>query len=231
MNIISANPHTHLTGLEVSTKIIRKGVDIGYLFRNKYYDFNFQNTYLLNPEVPITKDDELITECVYNTNDRTGFTYGGLGTRQEMCYHFLTYYPRRNDFKGCVSFPAYEDFISLLVTLDKTENLNLKPFNPSDVGNWFQEALTKTLTEFENKSASDNVREKFKDFYEKTRIRFMCNTYNDKIYNQTKVANAYIEPDPCKVIPPPKITIENILKQVFNNIITSIFNFFNKLFK
>ena len=99
ITVISANPHTHLTGISVDTKIIRNGVDIGYLFANHEYDFNYQQSYLLNPYVNITivksknqcfikhskesinymrwiifKNDELITKCVYNTKDRTGFT-------------------------------------------------------------------------------------------------------------------------------------------------------------
>ena len=48
-------PHTHTVGYEVYTKIIRKGNDIGYLFKNDYYDFNYQNIYTLNPPVNITK--------------------------------------------------------------------------------------------------------------------------------------------------------------------------------
>jgi hypothetical protein len=48
-------PHTHLAGFEIWTKIVRDGFDIGYLFNNKYYDFNYQNTYILNPPINITK--------------------------------------------------------------------------------------------------------------------------------------------------------------------------------
>ena len=54
ITVISANPHTHLTGISVDTKIIRNGVDIGYLFANHEYDFNYQQSYLLNPYVNIT---------------------------------------------------------------------------------------------------------------------------------------------------------------------------------
>lgn len=59
ITIVAASPHTHLAGVEVWTKIIRNGEEKGYLFRNKYYDFNYQNTYLLNPAVNITKVDHL----------------------------------------------------------------------------------------------------------------------------------------------------------------------------
>lgn len=61
ITVISANPHTHLTGISVDTKIIRNGVDIGYLFANHEYDFNYQQSYLLNPYVNIT-----IVNLVFN---------------------------------------------------------------------------------------------------------------------------------------------------------------------
>jgi hypothetical protein len=84
LKVVSAIPHTHLTGTEVWTKIIRKGVDIGYLFRNKYYDFNYQNSYNLDPPVKITKDDSLYTYCGYQTLGRSKFTAAGLSTKDEV---------------------------------------------------------------------------------------------------------------------------------------------------
>ena len=70
-----AYPHTHLSGLEVSTKIIRNGSDIGYLFRNKYYDFNFQNNYLLNPSVEITQVCYSSLKFAYAKDGSLRYTY------------------------------------------------------------------------------------------------------------------------------------------------------------
>jgi hypothetical protein len=53
--MVIAAPHTHLTGKSISTKIIRDGVNIGYLDYNKYYDFNYQELYILNPRIEITQ--------------------------------------------------------------------------------------------------------------------------------------------------------------------------------
>jgi hypothetical protein len=86
ITIVTSIPHTHLAGNEVWTKIIRKGVDIGYLFRNKFYDFNYQNSYLLDPPVKITKDDSLYTYCGYQTTSRTTFTNAGVSTKDEVSY-------------------------------------------------------------------------------------------------------------------------------------------------
>jgi hypothetical protein len=43
--------HTHLTGIDVGTRIVRNNEDIGYLYRNKYYDFNYQINGLISPPV------------------------------------------------------------------------------------------------------------------------------------------------------------------------------------
>lgn len=55
ITIVTALPHTHLAGISVETSIIRNGVDIGYVFANHHYDFNYQQIYLLNPQVVLTK--------------------------------------------------------------------------------------------------------------------------------------------------------------------------------
>jgi hypothetical protein len=60
ITIVAALPHTHLQGKEVWTKIIRNGKDMGYLFRNKHYDFNYQQNFIINPPVVLTKVCEKI---------------------------------------------------------------------------------------------------------------------------------------------------------------------------
>ena len=54
------NTFSITAGIGLHTKIIRDGYDIGYLHQNKYYDFNFQNVYRLDPPVvlkPVTSID------------------------------------------------------------------------------------------------------------------------------------------------------------------------------
>ena len=48
-------PHTHLTGRQIYTKILNNGTETGYLAKNKYYDFNYQNTIFLDPFTNITE--------------------------------------------------------------------------------------------------------------------------------------------------------------------------------
>ena len=55
ITVVAVLPHTHLQGKEIWTKIIRNGKDMGYLFHNKHYDFNYQQNFVLNPPVVLTK--------------------------------------------------------------------------------------------------------------------------------------------------------------------------------
>jgi CRISPR/Cas system-associated endoribonuclease Cas2 len=49
--------------------------------------------------------DHLIAQCVYNSEERSTITLGGLTTREEMCLVFALYYPRI-DMSLCHSLPS-----------------------------------------------------------------------------------------------------------------------------
>ncbi|CAF3332219.1 unnamed protein product [Rotaria socialis] len=48
-----------------------------------------------------TKGDEFATRCMYNTMNKNEVTLGGERTKDEMCSHIFTYYPRINDLSEC----------------------------------------------------------------------------------------------------------------------------------
>jgi hypothetical protein len=73
ISVVMAQPYAHLAATEVGTRIIRNGTDLGYLFRNKYFDFEYQSVFYLNPVVNVTQDDALITKCLYNTVNKQSF--------------------------------------------------------------------------------------------------------------------------------------------------------------
>ena len=50
---------------------------------------------LENPIV-LRPGDELLTTCDYKSTSRTKTTYWGSSSTDEMCYSFLTYYPKEN---------------------------------------------------------------------------------------------------------------------------------------
>lgn len=78
-----ATPHTHSAGRDVHTKLIRNNKDLGYVFHNKYYNYNSQNQYLIDPPIVLKKGDSLITTCKWSTMDRDYLTKGGQSSHNE----------------------------------------------------------------------------------------------------------------------------------------------------
>ncbi|XP_065897525.1 putative DBH-like monooxygenase protein 2 isoform X2 [Dysidea avara] len=112
--------HLHTVGVELTLKHIRNGTELKPIDINRNYDFNFQQTNYI-PKVKVLPGDQMILECVYNTQNRNTTTFGGEGTRDEMCLSFLYYYPA-TDLSGCVSFvnpPAYDEWLHTYVPSDQ----------------------------------------------------------------------------------------------------------------
>ncbi|XP_077989863.1 DBH-like monooxygenase protein 1 homolog [Glandiceps talaboti] len=86
--------HSHLGGISLRSRHFRQGVEKKVIAVDNSYDFNFQEMRHLEEPIHITPGDNLVLECTYNTESRTGMTYGGLSTREEMCLNYLYYYPR-----------------------------------------------------------------------------------------------------------------------------------------
>ena len=81
---------------------------------------------------------DLITTCVYNTMDRSKFTFvnflfefnifkfnklilnkAGESTKEEMCYNFILYYPRDQEITYCGSSPDFEEYYSFFNLLNQ----------------------------------------------------------------------------------------------------------------
>lgn len=82
--------------------------------------------------------DELLTECVYKTVNRSYPTYGGYSTKQEMCLSFALHYPR-TPLAACHSMTPVEYFFSTLgveqfygVDMPAVERLFLKTGSPDN---------------------------------------------------------------------------------------------------
>ncbi len=55
IKFVMATPHTHSAGRDVHTRLIRNNKDVGYVFHNKYYSYNSQNQYLIDPPITLKK--------------------------------------------------------------------------------------------------------------------------------------------------------------------------------
>lgn len=202
ITIISVIPHTHLVGKEIWTKIYRKGEDIGFLHRNKNYDFNYQNNYVLNPFVTITKDDDLHTYCGYNTDSRkTVWTLAGHSTREEMCYQFLTYYPRSANIRMCIHAIPHPNFGKFIEKLQDDKIVSEIPsFDSNDFGAVGQAALTLIA----KNQVTEPLKQRFKQFYETADMVNVCVgkgfDNNNPIVNMIspiRPSNVWKEPNVC----------------------------------
>ncbi|CAM9565819.1 DBH-like monooxygenase protein 1 homolog [Lampetra fluviatilis] len=96
MKVFATMLHAHLLGRAVQVRHYRDGKQISDLGRDMGYDFNFQETRYLKELVSVMPGDSIITECLYNSKERSSTTTGGLSTQEEMCLGFLHYYPKVN---------------------------------------------------------------------------------------------------------------------------------------
>ncbi|XP_050523750.1 MOXD1 homolog 1-like isoform X2 [Daktulosphaira vitifoliae] len=94
IKITSVLLHAHQASKKLKLRHIRHDQELTTIAKDDYYDYSYQQARELVNEITIYPGDELITECVYNTEDRPQLTHGGYSTKQEMCLAFVTYYPR-----------------------------------------------------------------------------------------------------------------------------------------
>ncbi|UJR14303.1 hypothetical protein I4U23_001293 [Adineta vaga] len=121
INVIFALPHTHLQGTSVWTKIIRNNTAVDYLFNGEMYDFNYQFQNRLPKTIKLYPGDSFATRCIYNTMNKNEVTLGGKRTRDEMCVHMFTYYPRMSDLYACVTVnhpSAWQNVMNISSSID-----------------------------------------------------------------------------------------------------------------
>mgnify|MGYP003730200541 CR=1 FL=1 len=106
-----------------------------FLFeQDKHYDYNYQQSRELPREVTIFPEDELVTECSYNTANQTypirvsiicfilltnifksvmtilySFLQTGNSMKQETCLAYITYYPKIS-LTSCQSMTPIKSF-------------------------------------------------------------------------------------------------------------------------
>ena len=94
ITVFASQLHTHLTGIEVFTRILKKNGRLETLNVDRHYSPHFQEIRLLPKPVRIEPGDAMIHTCIHNTQSRTNMTFGGYGIRDEMCVNYMHYYPR-----------------------------------------------------------------------------------------------------------------------------------------
>jgi hypothetical protein len=75
IKLVSVVLHSHLAGKKIRLRHIREGRELPRIVEDNSYDFSYQQSRILSHEVVILPGDELVTECVYQTANRTELTF------------------------------------------------------------------------------------------------------------------------------------------------------------
>lgn len=100
ITVFASQLHTHLTGMQAFTRIIKKNGDVVVLNIDRHYSPHFQEIRLLSEPVRVERGDMILHTCIYNTENRDNMTFGGYGISDEMCVNYMHYYPR-SDLELC----------------------------------------------------------------------------------------------------------------------------------
>uniref|UniRef100_T1J167 DOMON domain-containing protein n=1 Tax=Strigamia maritima TaxID=126957 RepID=T1J167_STRMM len=119
--VFASQLHTHLTGIRVTTRHIRGGVEMALLNGDDHYSPHFQEIRILKIPTLVLPGDGLITSCTYNTSGRPNITVGGFSITDEMCVNYIHYYPKI-DLELCKSAIDTSDLENYLNFMNKYEN-------------------------------------------------------------------------------------------------------------
>ncbi|KAK7081201.1 DBH-like monooxygenase protein 1 [Halocaridina rubra] len=150
INVFSALLHAHLLGSSLKLRHIRDGKELPPVFEDKSYDFNYQQMRVPKDEMKIFPGDSFLMECGYDSRKREKPSYGGIGTNEEMCVAYLSYYPKVN-LSMCYSRPSIQSLY---------ESVGIQDIYHKDrVINWAFDMRGKTDEEKDQKIAK-NMRQK-----------------------------------------------------------------------
>ncbi|KAI6244018.1 hypothetical protein M3Y99_00070700 [Aphelenchoides fujianensis] len=93
IKIFATQLHAHLTGRKLFTSHFRDGVKIGEINRDNHYSPHWQTIRSLLAHVHVLPGDVLSTTCVYDTTERSNWTWGGYEIESEMCVNYIHFYP------------------------------------------------------------------------------------------------------------------------------------------
>jgi len=105
LQIVNTLLHMHKVGTSIVLQHIRNGIELRPIAQRQYYSFNYQPSVGVPSESSrLLPGDTLITRCVYN-NRRNITVRFGEGTDDEMCFSFLTVWPKSalNGIDACLS--------------------------------------------------------------------------------------------------------------------------------
>jgi hypothetical protein len=92
IRVFGTSMHAHEIGSVLYTEQWRDGEFVREVNRDEPFLFDSQHMKFVDFE--IEPGDEIINHCVYDSTERTTTTQAGPGTRDEMCWNSMVYYPK-----------------------------------------------------------------------------------------------------------------------------------------
>lgn len=105
VNIVRSWPHMHQLGREFESVVKRANGETVTLASVPNYDFDYQITYP-NDKVELNVGDSVHTTCTWQNPSSAPAVFGE-GTGDEMCFNFVTYYPRIDSSQWSWLLPSY----------------------------------------------------------------------------------------------------------------------------
>lgn len=103
LTVVGTILHMHTLGKTIDLTIVRGGRALAPLAKRSAWDFGFQAR--MEPDInsnTIRPGDSLVTRCTYDSTSRTTDTTYGESTSNEMCFAFVSYYPRMPTVDICL---------------------------------------------------------------------------------------------------------------------------------
>ncbi|XP_046375743.2 dopamine beta-hydroxylase-like isoform X2 [Haliotis rufescens] len=104
--------HMHYLGVRGVLEVHRDGKLIQTVAEDPMYQYQLSPIHVHSTPVEIQPGDEMRLTCYFDTKTgdrhRNHHVYNGEGSSSEMCFAFVTYYPRVDDLDQCVQFAEYD---------------------------------------------------------------------------------------------------------------------------
>ncbi|XP_059157023.1 dopamine beta-hydroxylase-like [Physella acuta] len=106
VQITMAWNHMHYAGIKMKMEVLRDNKHLTYLTNDPEYSYDSPQAYHYtdNP-VLLLPGDEIVTTCTYTTAKLDHSVLQGDATSEEMCFGFITYFPKMNvSHEYCMSY-------------------------------------------------------------------------------------------------------------------------------
>ncbi|ESO98732.1 hypothetical protein LOTGIDRAFT_158680 [Lottia gigantea] len=105
--IASANNHMHYLGVSQRIEQYRNGSRLQDITSETMYNYDNPKTFRYDKPIELFPGDTIKTTCTYNSLSKNTTTYFGDSTTDEMCFGFITYFPKQNlNISLCTSWKS-----------------------------------------------------------------------------------------------------------------------------